>query len=119
MNTEMTTKERILVVEDDKDFAALIESVLARQGYDVTVANDCDEGLERFQEQTPDLVTLDLQMPKGKRKSGLHFYRKVKSCDANANIPIVIVTGVISVMLLWRHRSNIRNLMAGTEGKIR
>ena len=31
----------------------------------------------------------------------------------------IIVAGVISVMLLWRHRSNIRNLMAGTEGKIR
>jgi CheY-like chemotaxis protein len=105
MNPANTPKKRILVVEDDSDFAALIESVLNGQGYDVTVVYNCEEGLKKFRENPPDLVTLDLQMPKGQRKSGLHFYRSVKSQDAYKHLPIVVITGVM------RDDPDMRNLV--------
>jgi CheY-like chemotaxis protein len=97
--------KRVLVVEDDKDFSALIEAVLLPHGYQVVVAHNCDDGFEKLHEWPPDLVTLDLQMPKGQRQSGLHFYRRIRSSDAVRDIPVVVITGVM------RDDPDMRNLV--------
>jgi CheY-like chemotaxis protein len=81
----------VLVVEDDPDFSAFIESVLTHQGYTVTTANNGEVGLKMVLEAPPDAITLDLQMPE---KSGLDFYRELKSHDAFRRIPVIVITGI-------------------------
>ena len=56
--------KEILVVEDNAEVAKLLELILRREGYDVTIAEDGIEALERFQEQPPDLVLLDIMLPR-------------------------------------------------------
>lgn len=83
--------KRVLVVEDESDFATMIASVLGKQGYDVTLASNGEDALREVKERKPDLITLDLQMPE---KSGLHFYRQMKSSEKYRHTPVVVVTGL-------------------------
>lgn len=88
----MTEKRRCaLIVEDDADFASLIEVILKEQGFVTTVSFNGEDALDQARYRTPDLVTLDIEMP---RKSGLFFYRKIKSDPAFRHVPVVVVTGV-------------------------
>ena len=87
-----TNKKKILVVEDDRDFATLMVSFLTARGHSAVQAHSCDDGLEKVRAIRPDLVTLDLRMP---QKSGLHFYRRMKSWDNFRDVPVVVVTGIM------------------------
>jgi CheY-like chemotaxis protein len=93
MVTEKKSRKRILVVDDEPDFAVLASSILRDGGYDASTALSAEEAMARVEELNPDLVTLDLQMP---HQSGLLFYRKLKTQPAFRNLPVVIVTGFTS-----------------------
>ena len=56
--------EKILVVDDDTNICELLRLYLTKEGYQVTVANDGEEGLEKFNQVKPDMVLLDVMMPK-------------------------------------------------------
>jgi CheY-like chemotaxis protein len=91
MTSETTRVKHILVVEDEPDFAALLQSILAQAGYAVTTAYNGEEGHKEVERETPDLITLDIHMP---GKSGLYFYRDVKTRRKFRNVPVVVVTGL-------------------------
>ena len=55
--------EKILVVDDDTNICELLRLYLTKEGYQVTVANDGEEGLEKFNQVKPDMVLLDVMMP--------------------------------------------------------
>jgi len=95
MMTQTKSRGYILVIEDERDFAELIASVLRKKGYEVAQAHNIEDALKCVQERTPDLITLDLQMPAAQRQCGLHFYRCVKSNETYRQIPIVVITGVM------------------------
>jgi DNA-binding response OmpR family regulator len=81
------SRARILVVEDDREVAAAIRAGLVQAGYAVRVAVDGVEALRVFDDERPDLVTIDLQVP---TVSG---YRLVQVFKRTApTIPILIVT---------------------------
>jgi len=82
---------KILVVDDEPDFAALVATTLRQEGFIVSVAHDGDEALRFVREEKPNLITLDIQMPK---KSGLLFYRQLKSEAIYKDIPVVVITGL-------------------------
>ena len=81
----------VLVVDDDPDFVAFVATALEENGYTVLPAYDGVEALEIARRTPPDLVTLDLQMP---RKTGVLFYRQFKADARLRSIPVVIVTGL-------------------------
>ena len=56
--------KKILVVEDERQIARMVQAYLSREGYRVEVAFDGEEGWARFQEGKPDLVILDLMLPR-------------------------------------------------------
>ena len=56
--------EKILVVDDDTNICELLRLYLTKEGYQVTVANDGEEGLEKFNQLKPDMVLLDVMMPR-------------------------------------------------------
>jgi putative two-component system response regulator len=80
---------RILVVDDNRTNAVLLERVLLREGHQVDIAGDGQEALERIRQHCPDLILLDLDMP---RVDGYEVCRRVKNDPATRLIPIVIVT---------------------------
>jgi DNA-binding response OmpR family regulator len=81
--------KRILIVEDEKEMADLIAKVLTKEGYSVEVAYDGEEGLSKITGSRPDLVLLDVMMPK---MDGRDLLKKVKSSGETKDIPIVIVS---------------------------
>jgi CheY-like chemotaxis protein len=81
----------VLIVEDEPDFAALLASILIKAGYSVATAYNCENALLQVRNARPDLITLDIQMP---RKSGAFFYRKLKADERLRDIPVVVVTGL-------------------------
>ncbi len=90
--TSQGTRPYVLVVEDEPDFAALMESMILRLGYDAGVAHGAEEALASVRARRPDAITLDIKMP---GKSGALFYRQMKSDPALRDVPVVVVTGLI------------------------
>lgn len=83
----MNDKPRILVVEDDPALTLGLEENLKFSGYDVVTAADGEEGLRLGQEAKPDLIILDLMLP---RLSGYEVCRRLRA--AGAQMPIVMLT---------------------------
>jgi CheY-like chemotaxis protein len=82
---------RILIVDDEPDIVAYLEMLLRDAGYGTTTAGDGEAALEAMRRERPDLVTLDISMPKA---SGTRFYKSVRTDPSLASIPVVIVTAV-------------------------
>ncbi len=84
----MRSKPQILVIDDEKDIGLLFEKVLAFEGYTVLTALDGESGLELVNRNKPDIVLLDLKMPK---MDGIEVLQRIKKIDKN--IVVIIITG--------------------------
>ena len=91
MTDDSVPETHVLIVEDEPDFAALLQSILVKAGYTVETAYNGEDALSCVRRTRPDVITLDMQMP---RESGAMFYRKLKKDEKLRNIPVVVVTGV-------------------------
>ena len=91
MTNDRVADKQVLIVEDEPDFAALLQSILVSAGYSVAIAHNTEDALALVRKKKPDVITLDIQMP---RKSGAFFYRKLKMQEESRDIPVVVVTGV-------------------------
>jgi two-component system phosphate regulon response regulator PhoB len=79
----------ILLVEDDPDIRQLVSYKLTRGGFDVTEASDGFAALRSAQQTPPDLVILDVRLP---RLSGLEVCRELRSGPRTAQVPIIMLT---------------------------
>lgn len=79
----------VLVVDDEPNIRLFLQTVLEDAGFDVALAANGKEALERMTEKLPDVISLDLVMPK---MSGLKFYRYIQKNKERAGIPVVVVT---------------------------
>lgn len=86
------TTHKILVVEDEKDLVKLLKYNLEKEGYRVSVANNGEAGLAAFQKEKPDLVLLDVMLPK---LDGFEFCRAVRK---DSKTPIIMLTAKIEEM---------------------
>ncbi len=84
------SKKTVLIIDDEDDVRSYLEMALEDAGYEVMSASDGIEGLARLSEKIPDLISLDVVMPKG---SGVKFYRELKKKPEWSAIPVIIVTG--------------------------
>ncbi|PIR16969.1 MAG: two-component system response regulator [Deltaproteobacteria bacterium CG11_big_fil_rev_8_21_14_0_20_49_13] len=80
---------KILVVDDDKDLVETITFRLEAAGYEVSSAYDGQEGLEKAMDIKPDLILLDVMMPK---MDGYQVCRMLKFDENYKNIPIIMLT---------------------------
>lgn len=83
-------KKTVLVVDDEKDVVTYLSAALKSAGFNVITARDGFEALEKVKQNDPDLISLDLVMPK---RSGAKFYRELVKNKKWAKIPVLIVTG--------------------------
>jgi len=86
----MTARKRILIVDDSEENVLFLTQILEDHGHDHGVARDGREALAAMRRSRPDLVLLDIMMP---RKSGINVYHDMKKDPALRDIPIIIVTG--------------------------
>ena len=82
-------KQTILVVDDEKDLLDLIEYNLKKEGFDVLKAENGEEGIAVAKEKNPDLVLLDIMMPK---MDGMQAVEEMRKDDQLKNIPIIFLT---------------------------
>jgi CheY-like chemotaxis protein len=83
--------QRILVVDDEMDIRTFISTLLESNGYKLRLAENGEQGMQKLKEDPPDLVTLDVMMPK---ESGIKMYRDIKTNPEYENIPVLIISGL-------------------------
>ncbi|MBW1988492.1 MAG: response regulator [Deltaproteobacteria bacterium] len=96
----MTGAKRILVVDDEPDFADIVKSYLEKEGFLVDVAYDGAQALEKVRRNPPDALVLDVMMPK---KDGYQVCAELKADEKTADIPIVLLTAVASHVTSTRY----------------
>jgi two-component system alkaline phosphatase synthesis response regulator PhoP len=85
----LTSGKKILVVDDEPDVRYFLATCLKDAGFNVETAVDGIEALEKVETYEPDLMTLDMVMP---RKSGIRVMRTLRSKEKWENLPVIIIT---------------------------
>ena len=83
--------KKVLVVDDDPDVRLFSVTVLEEHGYTPLEAANGEEGLKMIKEQKPDLIILDVLMP---RQSGIRLYRDLKTDKSLKNTKVIILSGI-------------------------
>ena len=90
----MSNNQQIMIVEDSEDNILFMSQILEDNGYSYSVARNGAEALEAMKQKRPDLILLDIMMP---RKSGVNVFQKMKKDPELESIPIIIVSGASQV----------------------
>ncbi len=88
--------KRILVIDDHEDSLKIFTRLIAREGYEVILANDGHEGLRKIGRYLPDLILLDVNLP---GIDGFEIFRAIKSSSALCSIPVLMITAGIDPVL--------------------
>ena len=83
--------KKVLVVDDDPDVRLFSVTVLEENGYIPLEAEDGESGLEMIKSEKPDLVILDVLMP---RQSGVRLYRELKTSKTLKDVKVIILSGI-------------------------
>ncbi|HEX9118721.1 MAG TPA: response regulator, partial [Anaerolineae bacterium] len=103
----MTANPVVLIVDDEPDTVRLVRKILQADGCQITEAADGEHALELYRQTPPDLILLDIILP---RRDGLDILREIRSRDAT--------TGVIMVSALTSERMTIDAMLAGADDYI-
>jgi CheY-like chemotaxis protein len=87
--------KQVLIVDDDQNSVKFLSVVLSDHGYDPIAAYNGTEGLEKVRQAKPDLIVLDVMMPK---RSGFVVFKELKRDEQCKDIPILMLTGVSEVL---------------------
>ena len=90
MDESDTSPDRILVVDDEGLVRRLLQRMLERQGYEVDLAANGEEAMERARARVPDAILLDMYMP---GMGGAEVCRALKREPATAEVPILMLSG--------------------------
>ena len=85
----LASEKRILVVDDEPDVRNFLAACIEDAGFQVETAVDGVDALEKVREDPPDLMTLDMVMP---RKSGLKVIKELRAEEKFKNLPIIVIT---------------------------
>ncbi len=77
---------KLLIVDDNKQITSILEEYAKKEGYETVIALDGVEAIEKFESENPDIILLDVMMPK---KDGFTVCREIRK---NSNVPIIMIT---------------------------
>ncbi len=83
--------KKVLIVDDDPDVRLFNATVVEESGFIPVEAENGEQGLKMVKEETPDLVILDVLMP---RQSGIRLYRELKTDSSLKNVKVIMLSGV-------------------------
>jgi two-component system OmpR family response regulator len=83
------TNKKILIVEDSKNYQIILSQAFSDAGFNVSNAENGEEGLASIQKEKPDLVLLDIEMPK---MDGITMSKKLK--ESNIQVPVIFLTNM-------------------------
>jgi len=84
-------KKNVLVVDDELDVREFLSDLLTDEGYSVRQAEDGVNAMEMIAQEKPDLILLDLMMPK---ETGTDLYRKIHRRKDSEDIPVIVISGL-------------------------
>jgi two-component system cell cycle response regulator len=87
--------KQVLVIDDDQNTVRYLSVLLSEHGYEPVAAYDGSEGLQKVEQAQPNLIVLDVMMPK---KSGFVLFKQLKNDDRYRDIPILMLTGVSGIL---------------------
>jgi len=87
----MMARRKILLVDDEEDIIKMNMLRLSELNFHVISANDGKEGIEKAEKESPDLILLDVMMP---RMNGLETLTRLKSNPTTSRIPVIMLSGV-------------------------
>ena len=82
-------KKKILFIEDEEILLTLLQKKLTNEGYEVSIARDGKQGLKKIREELPDLVLLDILMP---RMSGFEVMEEMNKDAKLKKIPVIVIS---------------------------
>lgn len=85
--------KKILVIDDEPDIVKVVVFRLKNEGYDLEAAMDGQQGLERAKTMDPDIILLDITLPK---MNGYEVCERLKAEEATRNIPVIFMTASVS-----------------------
>ncbi len=83
--------KKVMVIDDDKNIVKFLSVALEENGYEVSSANDGEEGFEKVKKEKPDLIILDVMMPK---RTGFVLFKQLRKNEEYKDIPVIMFTGV-------------------------
>lgn len=87
--------KKVLVVDDDENTVRFLSVALTENGYEPVAAYDGEEGLQKAEESNPDLILLDVMMPK---RTGFVLFKQLRRNEKFKDIPVMMLTGVADVL---------------------
>lgn len=87
-------KKKILIVEDDSTLQKALGEYLLSEGFEVEIALDGEEGIRRAKKTNPNLVVLDIILP---RKDGYEVLKELKDDENTKNTPVILLTNLGSL----------------------
>jgi len=91
LNMTSKSKKKILIVDDELDVRIYVGTLFETSGYAPIAARNGNEGLQKARETSPDVIILDVMMPKA---GGVFMYRELKADQQLKDIPVIMLTGV-------------------------
>ena len=104
----MSNQKTILLIDDEVSLQQLVRMTLKTKGYNVEIAGNGFEGLEKLKTLKPDLIILDMNMPK---MGGLEFYQKICCGGDHPKYPVLVLTARANMEQLFKE-VNIDGFMA-------
>lgn len=101
-------KRKVLVVEDEIHLRIFIVTVFETAGYEVVSARNGAEGFEKAKRYLPDLISIDLMMPK---EGGIHLFQQLKREETLKHIPVMVVSAISTET--FAHSLELLKAMAG------
>ena len=99
---------KILLVDDDEDMVEICSRLLPRKGYDLALARNAQEAVDKAQEEKPDLILMDMRMPLSETepvddRAGIQATKQIRKIDSLKGVPIIALTG----HMMTKFRENI------------
>jgi len=96
----MSESKTVLIIDDDRDFVAAIETLLISSGYRVVTASNGREGLQQAKKVQPDLILLDVMMTE--RTEGFFTLQEVRRIPALSRTPVIVISSIYTDQPVFR-----------------
>jgi len=83
--------KKVLIVDDDVDIRKVVSKLVEKSGYEAIEAKNGVEGMSKVREDKPDLIILDMLMPK---ESGIRMYHELKTEESLKDIPVIVLSAI-------------------------